>query len=260
MRLRGYINAVHAADRVFDGFSLLADFGVASVPDTRDATATGDLGILPTVPARVRDDLDEPVMVLNSESEVVRAYPVRQSDTKRFRYWEVAGVTLAAGIDPVARLAVMTRDEVAADEGSGRADLPDDANKLSFMAVNKAALQLAQSWLLTGVAPPIQPRVDVDPGPPPVTRRDRDGNALGGIRIPDMAVPTASHVGLRGEDGLNALVGVSRPFDQEHLRARYPDRIAFVDALRDRHRRVRDRGCGARGRPRRPRGPRRRGG
>ncbi len=231
MRLRGYINAVHAADRVFDGFSLLADFGVASVPDTRGAATTGDLGILPTVPARVRDDLDEPVMVLNSESEVVRAHPVRQPDTKGFRYWEVAGVTHSAGIDPVARLAVMTRDEVAADEGSGRVDLPDDANRLSFVAVNKAALQLAQTWLLTGVAPPIQPRVDVDPGPPPVIRRDRDGNALGGIRIPDMAVPTASHVGLRDEaDGLNALLGVSRPFDQEHLRARYPDRTTFLDA------------------------------
>ena len=32
------------------------------------------------------------------------------------------------------------------------------------------------------------------------------------------------------QSGLNALVGVSRPFDQEDLRARYADRIGFVDA------------------------------
>ena len=170
-------------------------------------------------------------MVVNSESEVVRAYPVRQPDTDTFRYWEVAGVTHSAGIDPAGRLAVMSRDEVTVDEGSGRVDLPDDANWLSFVAVNKAALQHAQTWLLTGIAPPIQPRVDVDAGPPTVIQRDRDGNALGGIRIPDMAVPTASHVGLRdGADGLNALIGVSRPFGHEDLRARYPDRIGFVDA------------------------------
>jgi hypothetical protein len=127
----------------------------------------------------------------------------------------------------------MARDEVATDAGSGRVDLPDDANWLSFVPVNKAALQHAQTWLLTGVAPPIQPRVEVAAGPPPVIRRDRDGNAVGGIRIPDMAVPTASHVGLRdGADGLNALIGVSRPFDDEELRARYPDRVAFGDAYR----------------------------
>ena len=70
MRLRGYINTVHRVDRALDGFFLLADFGVVSLPDSRDAVAGDELRILPTVPARVRVDLDEPVMVVNSESEV----------------------------------------------------------------------------------------------------------------------------------------------------------------------------------------------
>ena len=233
MRMRGYLNAVHPLDRVLDGASLLADFGVASVPDTRGADPAGDdLRILPTVPAQVRDDLDVPVMVLNSESEVLRAYPVRQPDTDTFRYWEVAGVTHSAGIDPVARLAVMARDEVGTSAGAGSAAAgPSDANVLSFVPVNKAALQHAQTWLLTGIAPPIQPRVDVDPGPPPVIRRDADGNATGGIRIPDMAVPTGAHEGLRpAEQRLNTLIGVSRSFGDDVLQARYPDRATFVTA------------------------------
>ena len=170
-------------------------------------------------------------MVVNSESEVVRAYPARQPDTDTFRYWEIAGVTHSAGIDPRARLAVMARDDVGTDQGSGRVDLPGDANRLSFVPVNKAALQHAQTWLLTGVAPPVQPRVEVDAGPPPVIRRDGDGNAVGGIRIPDMAVPTGTHTGLRDdEQRLNTLIGVSRPFDADVLRARYPDRTTFVEA------------------------------
>jgi Alpha/beta hydrolase domain len=232
MRMRGYINTVHDGDRAVDGFYLLADFGVASLPDMRDASAGGDdLRILPTVPARVRDDLGDPVMVVNSESEVVRAYPVRQPDTDTFRCWEIAGVTHSAGIEPGARLAVMARDEVATGQGSGRVDLPEDANRLSFVPVNKAGLQHAQTWLLTGLAPRIQPRVEIEEGPPPVIRRDGDGNAIGGIRIPDMEVPTGSHNGLRDDDQrLNTLIGVSRPFRDDVLRVRYPDRSTFVEA------------------------------
>ena len=40
---------------------------------------------------RLRDDLDVPVMVVNSELEAIACHPVRQPDTDPFRYWEAAG-------------------------------------------------------------------------------------------------------------------------------------------------------------------------
>jgi hypothetical protein len=217
---------------VCSGFFLLTDFGVGSVPDTRAAADSLDqLGIPPTVSVRVRDDLDVPVMVLNSEAEVIGTHPVRQPDTDTFRYWEVAGVTHSSGVDPDLRLGVMARDGVATPRGAGSAGgRPTDANTLSFVPVHKAALRHMHTWLLTGTPPPVQPRLEVEPGPPPVIRRDVDGNAMGGIRIPDMVVATGSHDGYRQEDHLlSALVGTTRTFDDDVLRARYPDAATFTD-------------------------------
>ena len=39
----------------------------------------------------VRDDLDVPVMIVNSELEAIACFPVRQPDTDRLRWWESAG-------------------------------------------------------------------------------------------------------------------------------------------------------------------------
>jgi hypothetical protein len=41
----------------------------------------------------LRDDLDIPVMIVNTECEALSCYGVRQPDTDRYRYWEVAGAS-----------------------------------------------------------------------------------------------------------------------------------------------------------------------
>ena len=58
--------------------------------------------------------------------------------------------------------------------------------------------------------------------------RDELGNAVGGIRLPDFAVPTATHVGA-SVGPVPDLVGTSTPFTPERLRTLYPDHAAYVE-------------------------------
>jgi hypothetical protein len=60
-----------------------------------------------------------------------------------------------------------------------------------------------------------------------VIRRDALGIAVGGVRIPDVAVPTARHSGFAA-DGSLALPGSTTPFDAATLGALYPDEGAHA--------------------------------
>ena len=98
MRLRTYANAIQPLEHTFDAFWLLVDFGKGSVPDTTSVDgATMPMGILPSVPVQVRDDLGVPAFVFNSETEAPAVYPVRQPDTETLRLWEVAGTCHTGG-------------------------------------------------------------------------------------------------------------------------------------------------------------------
>ena len=97
-RLATYVNAVHPLARAIDGFLLLIYFGSGTPLEVGDEVVNI---VNPTEPFdaraalrgrnRIRDDLDVPVMVVNSELEAIACYPVRQPNTDRFRYWEAAG-------------------------------------------------------------------------------------------------------------------------------------------------------------------------
>ena len=97
-RLSAYVNAVQPLARAIDGFMLTLYFGSASPLEVGEATLTLPVpgsGEAPPprlgLPTRLRDDLDVPVFVVNSECEADANYGVRQPDTDRFRYWEAAG-------------------------------------------------------------------------------------------------------------------------------------------------------------------------
>jgi hypothetical protein len=62
-----------------------------------------------------------------------------------------------------------------------------------------------------------QPRIEFESADPPAIRRDQYGNALGGIRLPDCAVPIGKHCGGRGGDIHESMVGCGRPFTAAEL-------------------------------------------
>jgi hypothetical protein len=229
-RLVTYVNAVHPLEHVFDGFILFTWFGSgASVddPSVLDLSAQPDLSRITSRPTRVRDDSDVPVMVVNSECETVSCVPVRQPDTDRFRFWEVAGAPHGPRLHMERILAKMMRDGMAPPGGA-----PIDLTALSpvpWAPVLDAALVHMDRWIQGGPPPPHQPLIEVDlVGGQARVRRDGYGNALGGARVPEMEATRTRNIGAMEEAGAGGLLGATSPLPDEVLCERYPDHEAYL--------------------------------
>jgi hypothetical protein len=92
-------------------------------------------------------------------------------------------------------------------------------------------------WLTAGKSPPKAPLIEMNAGPPATIKRDARGNAIGGIRLPEFAVPSAEHRGngttKPGGYRLGFLYGFSREFTAQELKALYPNSAAFISAYDD---------------------------
>ncbi len=212
-RLRTYINGVHPLVQVFDGFLPFIDFG-SVVPFAWELGQQGPR----RARSSVRVDLDVPVMVVNSETELMTYYSVRQADSDRFRLWEVPGTSHVSVPRPEARTA-------------------RGANWLSFAPVYNAAIRNLHHWIKEGVQPPMMPRVEMvlaeGQGSRPEVVRDEHGNGKGGIRLPDLVVPSASHSGMGERSAANRfafLYGTAMDFDQAQLAALYGGSKPYLDA------------------------------
>ena len=209
-RLRTYINGVHPLTGAFDGFLPFIDFG-GVVPFASDLGG----GRRERRRAAVRADLDVPVIVVNSETELTSYYSVREPDSDRFRLWEVAGTSHVSAARP----------KEPTVEGS---------NWLSYSPVYQAAVRHLDRWIRDGVEPPSMPRVEMKAGDPNAeVVRDEHGNAVGGIRLPELETPTASHSGFgtqREGTRFGFLYGTATDFDSEQLAALYPDSKHYLDA------------------------------
>jgi hypothetical protein len=203
MRLVTYLNAFHPTERVFDGFLLSVWEARAPRPEE---------GVLPMgVRTAIRTDTPTPVIVVNSEFESPHLAQVPCTDTEWLRVWEVAGTPHG-------------NSRSARGEPDRRGRVP---NPLRYAPVYEAALRALQRWLVDGVPAPHQPRIEMDEGPPLRIALDEIGNARGGIRLPEMEMPTATYQGVAMGTGHLPLFGAAKPFDDATLRARYSSRAAY---------------------------------
>jgi hypothetical protein len=209
MRLVTYLNAFHADAQVYDAFLLSVWEGRAPRPE-EGAIAMG-------VRTSIRTDHPTPVVVVNSEFEVPHLAALPIADTDHLRIWEVAGAPHG-----VARHAV--------DEPDARGRV---VNRLSIRPVHDAALRAVHRRLTTGAPLPSQPRVVVDDDRRSTICRDQFGNALGGIRLPELAAPTCEYRGVAFGTGRAPLFGSARPFADADLRRLYRTREVFVRAWCD---------------------------
>ena len=167
----------------------------------------------------MRTDLGVPVLVLETETDVLSIlnyHPARQPDSRNFRLWEVAG-TAHADAYQLGPLADMV-------------DCPAPVNTGPHHFVAKAALRSLDTWVRTGEAPPEAARLETDSSPDFV--RDANGNALGGVRTPQVDVPVAT---LSGEPGgspsiICLLLGSTTPLDPGRLAQLYPSVDAYLAA------------------------------
>ena len=225
-RLATYINAVQPIADAIDGFVIGLYFGSGAPLEVGDTVANAtnpEYMRRMTGPGShlLRDDLDVPVMIVNSEMEAITCYRVRQPDTDRFRWWEVAGTS--HGSVPGARMMARRTER---DLVGIAVPTVEGINPVSTTPVVDAAIRHMPSWAAGGPPPPIQPRIEFA-GDPPEVVRDDDGTATGGIRLPQLRVPIGCYSSTPTGDQFGML-GSHLPFPTDELRARYGDPAGYV--------------------------------
>lgn len=223
-RMVTYVNAIAPIARVYDGFLIHSRAGNAAPLDDAAGTAV-------PAAAPVRTDRRAPVLQVLTETdlfglaEISRGAltpfpPARQADSRSVRTWEVAG-TAHADADYLRLLSIQgTRQFPGFLDLSGAVTI---ANSGPQQYVMRAALHALRAWVVDGVPPPSGVVLTVGNG---AIVRDAQGNALGGIRTPQLDVPVAT---LSGEG--NSLIGKTVPFPADILAVRYPSRSDYLRAF-----------------------------
>jgi hypothetical protein len=171
----------------------------------------------------LRDDLDVPVMVVNSELEAIACFEVRQPDTDLYRYWESAGTCHVSEQGQHARSPKYVRDFGAPMQ------VAPGINRVPMIPLYDAAIHAMNEWMSTGKPPRRQPLVEFA-GDPPQVVRDEHGIAKGGIRLPQVEVPLETNSAIPlGADVYSILGGSSSPFPAEKVRMLYRNRGEYVE-------------------------------
>jgi hypothetical protein len=236
-RMTTYVNAVHRTAQVYDGFMIHSRSGGAAA-----LSQAPQPSITAPTPSFVRDDIDVPVLVFETETDLISLgyFAARQADTGNVRLWEVAGTAhddvygLSAGPNDPGKAALDTTylPPVTSIFGVINCSAPINAGPQHY--VLNAAVARLDRWVRKGRVKggPISPRLEIAPGPPPTIVRDAFGNALGGIRTPQVDVPIATLSGLgQTGGGFCGLFGTTLPFDDATLASLYPTHDAYVKAI-----------------------------
>jgi Alpha/beta hydrolase domain/Pentapeptide repeats (8 copies) len=213
-RLSTFINSVHPINPIFGGFFLHSPLG--------DAIRT-DLG-------------NVKVFKLLTETDILELgeAAVRRPDTPIFVTWEVAGTSHSDYWLYLNYKGVRTRDATPpADNPPCPLQLPR-SRILAYRAQDAAYDHMVQ-WMQNGTQPPSATPMQLSAvTPTAVPVRDVFGNILGGIRVPDFAVPTATDTGFNSNPNppipgvLCNLYGQYVPFDTPTIRALYPDHGTYL--------------------------------
>jgi Alpha/beta hydrolase domain len=241
-RMVTYIDAVHPLVHVYDGF-LVHSRGAAGAP-----LSQSPLTAVPAPnPTLIRTDLDVPVFVFQTESDVAGAFTARQADTNLFRQWEAAGTShfdtyglligpsdTGNGQGAVANLAAMQNPTHVPGPG-GLCTLAINTGGAHWL-LNSAVYWLNQ-WVTNGTPPPIGQPLQTVTTSPFVYAKDANGNTLGGVRTPHVDAPIAVLGGIGNTAGNGAaisqfcrLFGSTVPFSPEQLAALYKNHGQFVSA------------------------------
>ena len=227
-RLGTYVNAIHPLGRVFDGFMLQIYFGGGSPLEV------GDTIIVPGAAANtgtrrlrgsnlIRDDLDVPAMIVNTELEAIACVGVRQPDTDRFRTWEAAGLTHVSYQAQKLRNKKYERDFGTLPESS------EEMNRIYIIPYYDAATHHLKRWVDGGAPPPRQPLIQFNAEDPPLPVRDQHGIALGGIREPQVDAPVATNSSIPvTDDFAGSLRGSNKPFDSGKLDTLYRNEADYL--------------------------------
>ena len=229
-----YANSIHDSANmpngspIYDGYFISAGGSsakhVAGPPTRPESLAFGDPRNLTRVGA--------PVIRFQTQTEIVNfpSYPVRQSEDAypMLRFYEMAG-----GSHVDAQLNAVGGQALVRDLGLPPSFCPAPAipyNPIIIGYVQGALLEALDRWIETGAAPPASRfmALTTENGNT-VLARDANGNAIGGIRPPDIEVPLGTYVESNTGPGFCGLFGGFAPFDEARLAALYRNHGAYVN-------------------------------
>jgi hypothetical protein len=194
-------------------------------------TRVFDAFVLVSGGGTLRTDLDVKVFKLLSETDVALNLAVRQADANHLRRWEAAG-TAHLDFRESEALAQMQRRDLP-PSSPPVCDLPP-SSRIPWAYILNAAYDHMVRWVKDSVPPPTAPEIQIQAlGPPVVVARDSFGNALGGIRLSQHALPTATNTGVNSGPGFCRLFGTFQPFDEARLAALYPDHATYLSQVID---------------------------
>ncbi|KQV58701.1 MULTISPECIES: alpha/beta hydrolase domain-containing protein [unclassified Caulobacter] len=209
--LAGFVNSGLARDRTIDAFLLISATG-----------ATID----PATPA--------PVLRVVAEGDAAGADAENQpEDSVRFRQWEIAGTSHVDRHLRAAREPVQLRDlGVSVQAAIGPTCTIAAIGTVSpAHMVEAAGLDSLVAWSRGGSPIPSAPRLVRQLDAEGRLKRDASGLSLGGIRLPDVAVPVGLNVGKNSGAAACRSQGYYLPFDLARLRALYSSKGAYRRAI-----------------------------
>jgi hypothetical protein len=218
--LTTYFNGVQPLAQQYDGFLIHSRGGGAASLGER-GTGVDLVRSIGGPATRIRDDLQVPVLVLQTETDLLftlNYFPARQPDSAYFRLWEIAGTAHADAY---------LLGDLADSLGCAS---PINAGPHHFVA--KAALNHLHRWARGGAPPPEAARLTIDDRRmPPVFVRDDDGIVLGGIRTPQVDVPVDSLSGAPAGGSIACtLFGSTTPLPDARIAAMYASPAIYVEA------------------------------
>jgi Alpha/beta hydrolase domain len=255
-RLVTYIDAIQPLSAgVYDGYLVYSRGG-----DGADLSQAPLRTITTPTPTYIRTDLNVPVLMFETESDLIGlGYRLaRQPPTPYIREWEIAGTAhddtyglLYAREDSGNGVADTEAFDSMLDPPKdpipGIIDCPAPINTGSHTYELRAALQALYTWVAMGKAPPQSPRLEINPADSSEFLKDANGNALGGIRTPQVQVPVAvlSGIGQPGSSPISSpgsatesgavsggvlcgIFGTTTPFSAAKLASLYPTHEVFV--------------------------------
>jgi hypothetical protein len=185
-------------------------------------------------------NLTIPLIHLETEDSIVSTPPDKRNPKGLYRLWEVVGAahigdeeTQSPGTFTLP-LALTIGTPIPWDldrrfwehshygeEGPGLGLTCVGGTEMPVRYALDAALEAMRAWIATGVPAPQPPRASFDAAG--VLRRDRFGNALGGLRLPPIQVPVATYSATTC-----GLLGSTTPFLPTQLLELYPTHESYV--------------------------------
>lgn len=212
LRLTFYYNSIQPLHKLYRGF-LYYDAAGSLRSDTK----------VPAISVGTEFGATFPVIAVTGDNPFLRRWPV--AGTSHVSFQEMDGYvdveTLRDGFlkSPDGKPVSLTQATLGCKQTPLWSKVPTEL-------VLNSAYEHLNRWIIDGTDVPAAPQFERNSDG--TLKRDADGELLGGIRLPQLAAPTAQNSGFNSGPGTCMLAGFHHDYSLAELQARYHDHARYV--------------------------------